>query len=33
MISEELQKCSQNITETDNHMQAIKDMIGDFYDI
>lgn len=32
-ISDELQKCSRNITETDNHMQAIKDMIGDFYDI
>lgn len=33
IISDELQKCSRNITETDNHMQAIKDMIGDFYDI
>lgn len=32
-ISSELQKCSQTITETDNHMQSIKDMIGDFYDI
>ncbi|MBS6194391.1 MAG: GTP pyrophosphokinase family protein [Clostridiales bacterium] len=32
-ISDELQKCSRAITETDNHMQSIKDMIGDFYDI
>lgn len=32
-ISEELQKCSRAIIETDNHMQAIKDMIGDFYDL
>lgn len=32
-ISEELQKCAQAIIDTDNHMQAIKDMIGDFYDI
>lgn len=32
-ISDELQKCSHAIIETDNHMQAIKDMIGDFYDI
>jgi putative GTP pyrophosphokinase len=32
-ISEELQKYSRTIIETDNHMQAIKDMIGDFYDI
>lgn len=29
-ISEELQKCSRAIIETDNHMQAIKEMIGDF---
>lgn len=29
-ISEELQKCSHAIIETDNHMQAIKEMIGDF---
>ena len=32
-ISRELQKCSKVITESDNHMQTIKDMIGDFYDI
>lgn len=32
-ISEELQKCSKAIIETDNHMQTIKEMIGDFYDI
>lgn len=32
-ISEELEKCSRAIIETDNHMQAIKDMIGDFYDL
>ncbi|NCC43241.1 MAG: hypothetical protein EOM18_06580 [Clostridia bacterium] len=32
-ISNELQICSRTIIETDNHMQAIKEMIGDFYDI
>ena len=32
-ISEELQKCSHAIIETDNHMQVIKDMIGDFCNI
>lgn len=29
-ISRELQQCAQNITETDNHMQKIKYMLGDF---
>lgn len=32
-ICEELQKCSHAIIETDNHMQAIKEMIGDFCEI
>lgn len=29
-ISRELQQCAATITETDNHMQIIKDMLGDF---
>lgn len=32
-ISKELQDCAQNIIRTDNHMQRIKDMIGDFNEI
>ncbi|MGI6070092.1 MAG: GTP pyrophosphokinase [Blautia sp.] len=29
-ISQALQQCAANITETDNQMQVIKDMLGDF---
>lgn len=32
-ISARLQECSHAITHTDNEMQEIKEMIGDFYDI